>query len=242
MGNLGWGVSTLVAVAAVVGMSMQHGDRPGPAEKARSYVSHKKPTKEGITNEKFKDDLCVEIEKRLQDFMLGEDRTLLVSPHSRYEDGRLPPDAATRPADLRLVAKDLKFVVATLSDPKYTHFSLSFDGMAEAIQEGESDAGYVYDSSRLPWDTDDIQFEHLDDQDNDGGLALAAGRTGRNFPVQTENCATFKRADSGIRPDLFDGGLVVIVVGEEPTQGIHLTQFKNATRWIIALRHNQNPA
>src|SRR5262249_49051284 len=36
-------------------------------------------------------------------------------------------------------------------------------------------------------------------------------------------------------------GLVVFVVGEDATQGIHRDQFRNALSWIDALRHNVDP-
>jgi hypothetical protein len=33
-------------------------------------------------------------------------------------------------------AKDLTFVIASVPDPLHTHFSLSFDRLMEAIQQG----------------------------------------------------------------------------------------------------------
>ena len=55
--------------------------------------------------------------------------------------------------------------VATLPDPAHTHLSLSFDRATEAIQEGVSDDEYVYDSSWLPWDTQDAPYALIRDQD-----------------------------------------------------------------------------
>ncbi len=40
--------------------------------------------------------------------------------------------------------------------------------------------------------------------------------------------------------EIFGEGLVVFVVGEEPTQGIHREQFKNAAAWIAALQPDAN--
>lgn len=233
--DLGWGLTTAVALAAVIGISSQHGGRPETEAGSRPSITRTEPTKAGIANEKFEHGPCVEIEKRLQDFLLGGDRTSLVAPSSCYEDQTSPPDALTHPDPMRAAANGLKFVIATLPDPMYTHFSLSFDRMAEAIQEGASDGGYVYDSSWLPWDTEEAQYALLDDQEK------AEDR--RTLQEEQPGILLFRRKMRDPQhgtfldaPTLFNGGLVVFVVGEEPTQGIHLAQFKNATRWIAALQ------
>jgi hypothetical protein len=131
----------------------------------------------------------------------------------------------------------IKFVIATLPDPLHTHFSLAFDRMAEALQQGVQDGGYFYDSSWLPWESEEQNLNNLSDQDsanqrheaqeNEPGILLFRGQT-----------PTGGKADSP-----FHGGAVVFVVGEDPTSGIHRRQFVNAIKWIWALRGSkqENP-
>jgi hypothetical protein len=133
----------------------------------------------------------------------------------------------------------LNFMIATLPDPTHTHFPLQFDRVSEAIQQGASDEGYVYDSSWLPWATKDKPYSSLQDQDvadsrketqeEQPGILLFRKRLGAP-PVQN-GAASVNAAGRE--------GLVVFIVGEEPTQGIHRDQFQNATAWIAALEANE---
>ena len=237
--DLGWGLPTAVALAAVIGISTQHGGRPETEGSARPSVARSEPAKAGVTNDKFEHGPCVEIEKRLQDFLLGGDRTALAAPRSCYDDQTLPPDTVAHPEVLQHAAKGLQFVIATLPDPLYTHFSLSFDRMTEAIQEGSSDSGYVYDSSWLPWDTEEAPFALMSDQEK--------AEDKRSNQEEQPGVLLFRqkmreRPGGEFRDSqtLFDGGLVIFVVGEDPTQGIHRAQFKNATQWIAALQSDKD--
>jgi hypothetical protein len=115
---------------------------------------------------------------------------------------------------------------------------LTFDRLAESIQQGAQDEGYFYDSSWLPWETEEKPLVLLDDQDKaDGekkareeqpGVLLFRGKPEDcNAPIPPQKWTPAKEP--------YCGGLAVFVVGEEPTGGIHKRQFENAVRWIAAL-------
>ena len=102
---------------------------------------------------------CADIEKAFQDFLLTES---VAAPADCYGDH---PATETDSAELRENASSLRFVIAILPDPLHTHFSLLFDRDAEAIQKAAADEQYVFDSSWLPWDTDEQTYTRLRDQD-----------------------------------------------------------------------------
>ncbi len=95
----------------------------------------------------------------------------------------------------------------------------------EAIEEAAQDDDYVYDSSWLPWETEQASYVHIDDQDkaekrkeqqeDQPGILLF------RRPLPDQNPGTVP-----VSP--FEDGLAVLIVGEEPTGGIHRRQFENA--------------
>jgi hypothetical protein len=104
----------------------------------------------------------------------------------------------------------------------------------EAIQQAAQDSGYVYDSSVLPWETEEHSFALLRDADD-------AER--RKKAKEEQPGALFfhkqptERAESALSmSDPYLDGLVVFVVGEEPTSGVHKKQFTNSVQWIKALQ------
>ncbi len=136
-------------------------------------------------------------------------------------------------------ASSLQFVIAILPDPLHTHFSLSFDRMTEAIQQAAQAEGYFYDFSWLPWETEEKPLVLLADQDKaekqkrareeQPGVLLFRGK-----PENCDESAVKAKWQPGEQP--YCSGLAVFIVGEEPTGGIHKTQFENAVSWITALR------
>ena len=171
---------------------------------------------------------CPEIEKLLQTFFLVDGKEI-VAPASCYPDGKQLPPNSTRFSDR---VKHLRFVIATLPDPLHTHFPLIFDRSAEAIEDAAQDDGYVYDSSWLPWDTEQASYPLIDDQDK--------AEERKEQQEDQPGILLFRRALHGQDPRLrpFEYGLAVLIVGEEPTGGIHRRQFENAVQWIAALQPN----
>jgi hypothetical protein len=226
-----WATAAVLGIAATVGISTTKNTPPSPITVApkvtKSYIRPSTPKMEELDNGP-----CPDLEKLLQAFFLI-DEAEIIAPKSCYPDEQQTPPNST--AFLGLV-KQLRFVIATLPDPLHTHFPLSFDRATEAIQEAAQDDGnYVYDSSWLPWDTEEASYALLEDQDkaekrkeqqeDQPGILLFRGAL-----------ADQKSGDGTPKHPPFDKGLAVLIVGEEPTGGIHRRQFENAQQWIAALQ------
>jgi hypothetical protein len=172
---------------------------------------------------------CADLEQRLQDFLLVDENEI-VAPGSCYVGDRPVPSQK-----LLEQAKHMRFVIATLPDPLHTHFPLIFDRSAEAIQEAAQDDQYVYNSSWLPWETEQASYSRIADQDKE------EKRTEEQ--EDQPGILLFRRSLHRIGPDKpFESGLAVLIVGEEPTGGIHRRQFENAVQWIAALRPGEEEA
>jgi hypothetical protein len=229
--DIGWGASIAVAVAAVVGVS-QFGGRPAQnapeTTRTRAQASPSKvKASPSPSAAQFERGPCQDLEERLQAFLGALDEGSIVAPGSCI--GREPPFLTGAP--WRAIG-DIKFVIATTEDPIYTHFALGFDRKAEAIQQAAADAGYVYDSSWLPWDPKETTYDRLQDQDE------ADDR--KDAREEQPGILLFRKALSGNVPnsdDPYKNGLAVFVVGDDPTDGVHRKQFQNATAWIAALKH-----
>lgn len=156
---------------------------------------------------------CADSIPLLDHFFLQESVT---GPASCYE---VPPTPTPLPPKYQT-----RFVIATFPDPLYTHFSLLFDRFVEAIQQGAQDEQYVYDSSWLPWETEESSFALLPDQDE------ADDRKDKR--EDQPGMLLFR----GTAASPYQKALIVFVVGEESTRGIHRPQFENAVAWIRALQ------
>ena len=95
----------------------------------------------------------------------------------------------------------------------------------------------MYDSSWLPWETEESSYPRIDDQDK----AEKRKEQQENQP----GILLFRRALHDPENPLimpFENGLAVLIVGEEPTGGIHRRQFENAVQWIAALQPGDSKA
>jgi len=103
-----------------------------------------------------------------------------------------------------------------------------FDRVIEAIQQAAQDDNYAYDSSWFPWGDNYKEYSSFNDQHN----AEEAQRVQRQQP----GVIVFRRnliSKSDDSP--YKGGLVVLVVTEQPTGGIDRDEFQNALGWIDSL-------
>jgi len=140
-----------------------------------------------------------------------------------------PPPPTSIPATAR-------FIIATLPDPLHTHLPLVFDQYTEAIQQSATDSGYIYDSSWLPWETEENPYPLIGDAD------LADDR--KRLREAQPGIILFRKslANHGSDPPKlpYQDCLIVFVVGEEPTAGIHRAQLENAIQWISFMRTRGN--
>ena len=231
--DAGWATIFLAAVATTFGFtSLQSKSGTEPAPVARRTLPAAPKTTVATNN--FNKDTCGELERHLQQFLdLPEKDTL--APDLCYKKNHQPPPTPGSKAFLQN-AKHLRFVIATLPDPLHTHLSLTFDRFTEAIQQAAQDADFTYDSSWLPWETEQGDYPLVGDQD------IVDQRTERR--EDQPGILLFRKNDPD--PNLTDKdwpnnssysqGLIVFVVGDEATSGIHRYQFKNAVEWISALQ------
>lgn len=247
----GWAAAIAVAIAAAIGMTSQQGDKSPAGQSASASRANQQDSTGSATVVDFYLGPCAQIESHLKSFLGMDDQRSTVIPASCSTrlNGGASVAKRNNAGEQEDRAKDqsqsqpvhLSFMIATLPDPTHTHFPLQFDRMAEAIQQGASDEGYVYDSSWLPWTTKDDSFSSLADQD------IANSR--KDAQEEQPGILLFRRKPVAGATEIapaslslpYREGLIVFIVGEEPTQGIHREQFKNATAWVAALQtHDSN--
>jgi hypothetical protein len=230
-----WGIAAVVTVIAAVGFSTQSGRQAeqGPSSGRQSAENHISSKYSGKTNTE-EERACSDIFDLFRDFLVTDP-----VPVPNGCDG-LGGTSADK-ADWQRKTSHLKFIVAILPDPLHTHFPLLFDRVAVAIQEGAQDEKYVYDSFWLPWETRQPDTVLLSDRDRlsdriklieDQPGILLFRREARSTDLASNPPDDKSKTDSS-QP--YREGLVVFVVGEEPTRGIHRNQFKNAAAWMAAL-------
>jgi hypothetical protein len=209
--QLAWGAAAAVAIVVAIGISSQSGNKtPGTADNGRRVertAIQSKSAKNGTQTP------CSDTLDLLEHFFLQTVPAPAVCGYPTSTAGTTKPDKDFQPS----------FLIATFPDPLHTHFSLLFDRFIEAIQQGAQDEGYEYDSSWMPWETEEPTLVRLPDQDE-----------ADERKVQREEqpgIVVFR--DTKRHP--YQHGLIVFVVGEESTRGIHRQQFQNAVAWISAL-------
>jgi hypothetical protein len=169
---------------------------------------------------------CVEIADRLRRFVKATDATPIESwrlPASCYKNGQVPDKVK----DVNALPP-VRFAVATVPNPVSTHLPLFFDRIVETIQQAAQDDGYSYDASWFPWEETNKDYPLLADQQ--------AAEALQNIQQDQPGMMVFRRSITKGHPDKpYDNGLVVFLVGEQPTGGISDEQFENALAWIAQL-------
>src|SRR5262249_38512703 len=116
---------------------------------------------------------------------------------------------------------EIKYLIATLPDPKDTRLDHQFDRALDAIRRALESADYTFDRFWLPWDRSKTAAPPI---------SLADPRTAQ--------MATRHLRDPGVvlfRESKGKGLLLLFLVGETPTGGIHRVAFQNALRQIEGL-------
>ena len=156
--NTAWTAFTAVAITAAIGLISQHGVKsPGGERTPAQTVSQQDRTGPAAETEMSLGP-CANIESHLKSFLGMDDPRSTVVPSfcfdssKRRATGAAQAEKTNRQQDVAMNRPPgrpfrLSFMIATLPDPTHTHFPLQFDRMSEAIQQGASDEGYVYDSS-----------------------------------------------------------------------------------------------
>ena len=113
----------------------------------------------------------------------------------------------------------LQILFATVPHPIETNLGAAFDHNVEALQDGLQEAGYLFDSSWIPWsahppredfDDDEKEMDAKVEEDNSPGILL------------------FRKNGPGNASDAYSNGIVVFLLSEKPTQGIAASQAETA--------------
>jgi hypothetical protein len=128
------------------------------------------------------------------------------------------------------------YAVALMPDPRHTHLSLIFDRAIEAVEQAAQDDGYTYNSSWLPWVREARTYELRENQ-------IAEEKS----IEERERCPGIllfrKSLDAKSSPGAsYSSGLMVFVVGEQPTGGINLDQWDYAIQWLKDHPGKDSPA
>jgi hypothetical protein len=216
------GAATILAIAAVVGVTLQVGSKQstaGQAERAapvrRLSQASKKPTSSELGPG------CQSIGQQLEDFLNAKGP---IAPKECY--GSDPFLSKEIPKEITDRTSKLKFVIAMLPDPVHTHQAVLFDQFTAAIQDAAQDEQYDFDSSWLPWDDGSESYALLADQEE--------ADSQKESREQQPGILLFRSATGSPNHD-WGGGLIVFIVAEEATHGIHKDQFRNALAWVDAL-------
>jgi len=119
----------------------------------------------------------------------------------------------------------VQVLFATVPHPVETHLAAAFDHNVDALEDGLRDAGYLFDSSLIPWRTHSTR----DDFDDD-----VKEMNAKNLEDETPGILLFRRNHLGA--NAYAEGMVVFLISEKPTQGISYSQVKTA--WTIIGKEN----
>jgi hypothetical protein len=225
------GATTFLAIAAVLGVSLQSGPKQAESGRTDHNVETKRSMgsirKSSAHNERTG---CDGLKVKLEDFLAIDD---LPPPRECFESADAHQDQL--PESLSDKTSGLKFVIALMPDPAHTHSSAMFDQFAVAIQEGAQDEKYDFDSSWLPWNEEESPHQLLADekiadqekefQENQPGIILFRRQLACSINEAHENGCNEEVANN------YNEGLIVFVVGEEATRGIHKEQSLRARKF-----------
>lgn len=152
------GAATLLAIAAVVGVSLQTGPKPDSKANQTSPLKRSKPSVEKTKTGEVRPG-CSDLKDEFEEFLEVKE---LVAPGPCYKPGEAPGTKYAE--DLTQKTSHLKFVIATLPDPVHTHLAVLFDQFTVSVQEGAQDEQYDFDSSWLPWDDQEASYALLLDE------------------------------------------------------------------------------
>ena len=217
------GMAAIAVLIAVLGFSFvpRRGGEPSaptePAQRAKPvrHAEVAKPAKPNLLP------ACEDISERVSRFYPAG----IAYPSSCYA-------SETKDNSVASAAQIPNFAIALVPNPAQTNLPVVFDRSMEAIQQAAQDENYAYDGSWFPW-TDEKSYDRFGDEEKAEAL--------QSQLQQQPGVIAFRRSEPGgsgsatEKPGPYDGGLLVFVVGEQPTGGINDEQFENALAWLKKL-------
>lgn len=125
------------------------------------------------------------------------------------------PETGLRPTELRDDIQEPRFIIATVPDPASTHLRMEFDRAIDGIKDAAADEEYLFRRYWFPWP-----------------LQRPAQFSDRASQQAEERQRAAKRRLPGFL--LFENSehktLIVLLVGESPTDGVDRRQFDRAIK------------
>ncbi len=110
-----------------------------------------------------------------------------------------------------------QILFATVPHPIETHLASAFDKNVEAMTDGLQEAGFIFDSSWIPWTTHEPRDRFDDDEKEEAAKA---------DEDRTPGILLFRRKE--LQGNVYSQGMVVFLIAEKPTEGISLAQVEAA--------------
>ncbi len=218
---------TVVLLASVVGsMGLARPDKAASSSASvqQQPVSTASPNAKAKTSE-------YSAPETLKEFLFGQDMEVPPGQDLSAALGRFIQDR-----------RDPRFkyhvdsIIAMVPDPIESGLSLKLDNEIDAIQRAAESEGYVLDRYKLPWPTPSERAAsgraaEIDQSEDSGSTPNDAAHSGTK---------TTQRSEPGIF--LFRDGhkhrlLVVFIIGETPTSGIHKPALRRALQQACGLRN-----
>ena len=238
------GIIALI-LAALVGINyMPRGTKENQAEPGQPVVVQGERSSSSSVPDPSQP--CQSIGSRLEPFYSD---TPFTYPDSCYQSGK----QEQAPSAAQAQQPNLRPVIALLPNPLQTHLPLTFDRAIESIVQAAQDGGYLYDSSWLPWSDEQRNYDRLDDdiaylkrkhliEEQPGVLVFrrkppaTTPPESRATPNAKDDIAAARQTSSVSKgTGSYKDGLVVFVVGEQPTHGVNHVQFVAAAEWVTRL-------
>jgi hypothetical protein len=239
-----WGIVGALAIATTMGVWLGPGAARRASDEGTTPASGANRAGAQVFQTSSKDSelACDDIALALETF-LAADHLPRPNSCSTGDASQISLEASiAKPHKQQTFKPDLRFIVATLPDPVHTHLALLFDHLTEVIQDAAQDEGYSYEASWLPWNDQEENHPLLADDDRAANRKeLRESQPGiilfrRAAPASVTEQAGQAQASPSVPLGPYFDGLIVFVVGEDPTRGIHTEQFTNALAWIDTLK------
>jgi len=117
--------------------------------------------------------------------------------------------------------QNLHVLYATVPHPVETHLASAFDHNVDALVDGLTAAGYLFDSSLIPWRNHGSRNAFGDD---------VKEKSENHSEDDTPGILLFRKNDPPMDP--YANGIVVFLLSEKPTEGIALSQAPKAQKLL----------
>ncbi|HEU5117956.1 MAG TPA: hypothetical protein VFT74_15120, partial [Isosphaeraceae bacterium] len=161
----------------------------------------------------------------------------------------LQDPAAKADLDRRLAASDIQFLIATVPDPIDSRFGYRFDSILDDIQMAIESQGWNLDRFWLPWrpsgeqPNDRDALEAIVPTSTSGGNAGRSPNSAPTLPLHRREPGVllFRKHSEAKTADDRQQLLMLLVVGETPTEGLHKVAFRKSLDLVDKYQQVDHP-